>query len=55
VVEDSRSGIEVAHAAGIGHLVALGPADEYYELAQQAGVAQVIENLEQLPFEKLFV
>ena len=28
VVEDSRSGLAAAHAAGIGHIVALGPAAE---------------------------
>lgn len=55
VVEDSQSGIEAAHAAGIGHIVALGPVDEYDELARQVGVAHAIENLGQLPFEKLFV
>jgi len=55
VVEDSRSGIEAAHAAGIGYIVAVRPIDEYDELARQAGVAHVIENLGQLPFEKWFV
>jgi beta-phosphoglucomutase len=54
VVEDSWSGIEAAHAAGIGHIVALGPAERHHELARLAGVVEVIENLGQLPSEQLF-
>lgn len=55
VVEDSRSGIEAAHAAGIGYIVALGPVDGHGEFARLEGVVQAIENLEQLPSEKLFL
>lgn len=54
VVEDSRSGIEAAHAAGIGHIVALAPVEGHRELARLSGVVQAIENLVQLHFEKLF-
>lgn len=49
VVEDSRSGIEAAHAAGIGHVVALGPVSTHQQLRQLEGVDRVIENLRQLP------
>ena len=55
VVEDSRSGLQAAHAAGIGYLVALGPAERHGELARLAGVDRVIESLEQLPREWLFL
>lgn len=55
IVEDSRSGIQAARAAGIGCIIALGPASEHQRLAQQEGVSQVIENLQQLPRERLFL
>jgi HAD superfamily hydrolase (TIGR01509 family) len=54
VVEDSRSGIEAAHAAGIGHVVALGPLSTHQQLRQFEGVDSVIEDLRQLPKEQLF-
>jgi beta-phosphoglucomutase-like phosphatase (HAD superfamily) len=51
VVEDSRSGIAAAYAAGIGHIVALGPADRHGELARLAGVDRVVDSLWELPRE----
>lgn len=53
VVEDSHSGIQAARSAGIGHIIALAPADRHRRLAQLAGVAGVIENLGQFPREVL--
>jgi beta-phosphoglucomutase-like phosphatase (HAD superfamily) len=55
VVEDSRSGIEAAHAAGIGHVVALGPADKHHELARLSGVHQSFEGLGELHWGRLFL
>jgi HAD superfamily hydrolase (TIGR01509 family) len=55
VVEDSRSGIQAAHRAGIGCIIALGPAQTHNQLAQLEDVNQVIENLEQVPRQKLFL
>ena len=55
VVEDSRSGIQAAHAAGIGYVIALGPCDRHPVLAQLEGVNSVVENLGQIPGERLFV
>ena len=49
VVEDSRSGLAAAHAAGIGHIVALGPAAEQDALRALPGVARVISSLAALP------
>jgi beta-phosphoglucomutase-like phosphatase (HAD superfamily) len=48
VVEDSHSGIQAAHAAQIGWVVALGPGDKHKELAALDGVDAVIENLGQI-------
>lgn len=48
VVEDSRSGMAAARAAGIGHIVALGPAAAHEQLAQVAGVTQVVADLSQI-------
>ena len=55
VVEDSRSGLQAAQAAGIGYIVALGPASTHSQLAQMEGVSQVVESLQQLPRERLFL
>ena len=55
VVEDSRSGIEAAHAAGIGYIVSLGPAESHDQLAGLEGVDAVIESLRKLPQERLFL
>lgn len=54
VVEDSHSGIQAAHAAGIGCIVALGPVHTHRRLAQLDGVDQVVESLDQVPTERLF-
>jgi beta-phosphoglucomutase-like phosphatase (HAD superfamily) len=54
VVEDSRAGLQAACAAGIGHIVALGPADTHPQLRRIEGVNQVVESLEQIPREALF-
>ena len=48
VVEDARSGIESAHAAGIGHIVAIGPRSRHEMLRLFPGVSEVIENLGQI-------
>lgn len=42
VIEDARSGMASAHAAGIGEIVALGPEDKQAELAGVPGVTQTI-------------
>ncbi|HSR33610.1 MAG TPA: HAD family phosphatase [Anaerolineae bacterium] len=55
VVEDSRSGIAAAHAAGIGYIFALGPIHLGDELARLVGVSAAIESLRQLPNEWLFL
>lgn len=55
VVEDSVSGIEAARAAGIGYLIALGPAHAHKHLAQREGVNRVVESLRQISKEKLFL
>jgi len=54
VVEDSDSGIKAAHAAGIGLIVALGPADTHHRLTKLKGVNRVVESLEEFPMELLF-
>jgi HAD superfamily hydrolase (TIGR01509 family) len=54
VVEDSRSGIEAAHAAEIGRIIALGPTSSHNELAQLEGVGAVVRDLWQLPRQQLF-
>ena len=48
VVEDSHSGIQAAHAAQIGWIVALGPIDTHQQLASLKGVDAAIENLGQI-------
>lgn len=53
VVEDSRSGIEAARLAGIGHIIALGPASRHSELARLEGVSTVVKDLRHLPKEHL--
>jgi len=49
VVEDSLAGIAAARAAGIGRIVALGPAARHDELAARPGVTDVIVDLSQFP------
>ncbi len=53
VVEDSRSGIQAAHAAGIGHIIALGPALMHHQLLGLEGVGEALESLYQFPRERL--
>lgn len=48
VVEDSRSGLRAAHAAGIGQIAALGPRETHAELARLPGVSRVITRLDEL-------
>jgi len=55
VIEDARSGIQAARAAGIGYIIALGPQDRHAALAQLAGVSQVVQSLAQIPTRALFV
>jgi beta-phosphoglucomutase-like phosphatase (HAD superfamily) len=55
VVEDSRSGIQAAHAAGIGYIVALGPVQAHGQLARLDGVSEVVASLAQFPKEKLLL
>lgn len=54
VVEDSRSGIQAACAAGIGHIIALGPSQGHAQLMCLQGVDNVVENLAHIPKEALF-
>lgn len=54
VVEDSRSGIQAAHAAGIGHIIALGPASQHAHLSSLTGVGQVVTNLGEIQKAALF-
>jgi beta-phosphoglucomutase len=54
VVEDSHSEIESADAAGIGQIIALGPADSHHQLRQLPGVNGVVTNLGEIPMEQLF-
>jgi beta-phosphoglucomutase-like phosphatase (HAD superfamily) len=49
VVEDSRSGIAAARAAGIGMIIALGPNENRQEISRLEGVAIVIESLHDFP------
>ncbi|MEC5387287.1 HAD family phosphatase [Uliginosibacterium sp. H3] len=54
VVEDAISGFRSAQAAGIGHIVALGPLTSSERLAACEGVSAVITSLSELPKERLF-
>ena len=54
VVEDSRSGIQAAHAAGAGWIIALGPLGTHPALSRLPGVDQVVENLGQIVIQDLF-
>jgi beta-phosphoglucomutase-like phosphatase (HAD superfamily) len=54
VVEDASSGIQAAAAAGIGCILALGPARRHAELKRLPGVWRVISSLEQMPRRELF-
>lgn len=54
VVEDSHSGIQAARAAGIGHIIALGPAPTHPNLLALPGVTQVLANLGEVQAPVLF-
>jgi beta-phosphoglucomutase len=54
VIEDSRSGIQAAQAAGVGWLVALGPLAAHQTLAKLPGVDQVITHLGQVAIQDWF-
>jgi len=54
VVEDSRSGIQAARAAGAGRVIALGPVETHPALKKLPGVHQVITNLGQIDCQVLF-
>ena len=53
VVEDSLSGIQAAHAAGIGYVIAMSTRANYKHLIGLQGVNLVVENLKQIPWEEL--
>lgn len=53
VVEDSIAGIISAHDAGIGAIVAIGPASEHHALARRPGVRHVIVDLGLFPREMI--
>ncbi len=53
VVEDSLSGIEAASSAGIGAIVALGPASRHAHLAGLRGVHHIITSLDEFPLRLL--
>lgn len=55
VVEDSRSGLAAARAAGIGHLIALGPRADHAWLAGLPGVSEVVASLQEVSVERLFL
>jgi beta-phosphoglucomutase-like phosphatase (HAD superfamily) len=54
VVEDSQSGLQAAHAARIGYVVALGPLSHHSALAALPGVDLVVASLAELPAVRLF-
>ncbi len=53
VVEDAYSGIQAAHEAGIGYIIALGPQSNHKKLRNLPGVAEVVETLGEIN-KKLF-
>lgn len=53
VVEDSVSGLQAAHAAGVGYVVALGPVDRHSDLASRPGVDVVVTSLVDFPRDRL--
>jgi beta-phosphoglucomutase-like phosphatase (HAD superfamily) len=54
VVEDSLSGIQAAFAAWIGYIIALESTEEPDFLSEKDGFDQVIENLAQIRWRRLF-
>ena len=55
VVEDSQSGIQAAHTAGIGQIIALSPVEQHPRIEQLECVDRVIEDLSQIPKGELFL
>lgn len=53
VVEDAVSGLQAAHAAGIGYIVGLGAPAAQAKLRACPGVGAVIDTLEQFPRDTL--
>jgi beta-phosphoglucomutase len=53
VVEDSLSGVQAAHAAGIGYIIAMRSSINYKGLDSVQGVNSVVDNLGQIPWEDL--
>jgi len=53
VVEDAISGIQSAHDAGIGAIVAVDPTGDHDLLATLPGVRRVIPNMTQFPFDMI--
>lgn len=53
VIEDARSGIAAAHAAGIGYIIAIGLKETHDALRQVDGVSEVIETLGEVDVQKL--
>lgn len=51
VIEDAVSGIEAARRAGMGLIVALGPAESHARLQALPGVERVVERLDAVPLE----
>lgn len=49
VVEDATAGIQAAHAAGAGAIIAVGPADFHDRLAALPGVTMVVEDMTGFP------
>ena len=54
VIEDARSGIAAAHAAGIGHIIAMGPKETHEVLERIEGVDETVEKLDEVDIAKLF-
>lgn len=54
VIEDARSGIASAHAAGIGYIIAIGPKEKHEALSSLPGVSECVEKLSDVDVETLF-
>ncbi len=54
VAEDSVSGMQAAHNAAIGHIIAVGPKSSHPALNQVKIIQQVVENLGQIDLKTLF-
>src|SRR3990167_9078101 len=54
VIEDARSGIAAAYAAGIGYILAIGPKQSHASLQALPGVNEVVERLDEVDVARLF-